>query len=58
MKYLNSKQVMERYQISTMTLHRWERDERVNFPKPLVIHRRKLYSEDDLVKWERERAKR
>ena len=54
--FLTSRQVMERYKISEVTLYRWERNERLNFPKPTVIFRRKLYSEQAIVEWERKRA--
>lgn len=54
--FLTSRQVMDRYNISEMTLYRWERDERLNFPKPIRPMRRKLYSEQAIVEWERKRA--
>jgi len=31
--------------ISDMTLFRWLRDERLAFPKPIVVNRRRLFSE-------------
>ncbi|MBX5148464.1 helix-turn-helix transcriptional regulator [Rhizobium lentis] len=56
-QYLTGKQVANRYQITAISLYRWERDERLGFPQPMVINRRKLFKVDDLVAWERERAK-
>jgi predicted DNA-binding transcriptional regulator AlpA len=55
-KYLTGPQVLERYQISDMTLHRWQKDAKLGFPEPMVIRRRKFFREDELVAWERKRA--
>lgn len=55
--YLTAPQVKERYQISEMTLWRWARDEKMGFPQPLVLNRRKLFAESALVEWERQRVK-
>lgn len=55
--YLTSIQVQDRYQISEITLHRWQKDARLSFPKPMVVNRRKFFRVDDLTAWERERAK-
>lgn len=56
-EYLTGKQVADRYQITPVSLYRWERDERLGFPQPMVVNRRKLFKVDDLVAWERERAR-
>ncbi|EJC66118.1 hypothetical protein Rleg5DRAFT_1825 [Rhizobium leguminosarum bv. viciae WSM1455] len=55
--FLTSSQVLSRYSISEMTLHRWGKDARLSFPRPMVVNRRKFFKEDDLIAWERERAK-
>lgn len=55
--YLTGPQVQKRYQISEMTLWRWQRNEDLNFPKPMRVGKRKYYKEEDLTAWERERAK-
>ena len=39
-----------------MTLWRWEDDARLEFPRPLVINRRKFYSLAALKEWERNQA--
>jgi predicted DNA-binding transcriptional regulator AlpA len=52
-KYLTGPQVLARYQISEMTLHRWQNDERLMFPKPMVVRRRKFYKHAELIEWER-----
>jgi predicted DNA-binding transcriptional regulator AlpA len=55
--FLTGPQVAERYQISSMTLFRWLRDDRLGFPKPMVVNRRKFFKENELFAWERDRAK-
>ena len=57
MEYLTGPQVCERYAICSMTLYRWGKDEQLAFPKPMIINRRKRFKVDDLVSWERQRAK-
>jgi hypothetical protein len=56
--YLNRREVRKRYgNISNMTLWRWERDKRLNFPKPsLEINGRGYHEEDSLDQWDCERA--
>lgn len=56
-KYLTGPQVLARYQISEMTLHRWQKDERLGFPEPMKVRRRKFFKEVELVEWERSRVK-
>lgn len=56
MEYLTATQVKHRYKISEMTLWRWLRDEKMAFPRPMVVKRRKLFKEDDLTAWERKHA--
>ncbi|MBY3361261.1 MULTISPECIES: DNA-binding protein [Rhizobium] len=56
-EYLTGKQVAHRYQIAPISLYRWERDERLGFPRPMIINRRKLFKVEELVAWERGRAK-
>src|SRR5829696_3186821 len=57
-RYLTRFEVRKRYgNISNMTLWRWERDKRLNFPKPsLEINGRGYHDEDSLDRWDRERA--
>ncbi|WP_338050330.1 helix-turn-helix transcriptional regulator [Rhizobium mesosinicum] len=57
MTYLTAKQVQERYQISSMSLFRWLKSDTLNFPRPMVINRRRLFDEQDIAEWERKRAK-
>jgi hypothetical protein len=40
---MTSKQVREFFQITEMSLWRWERNEALAFPEPVVICRRKYY---------------
>lgn len=54
--YLTAPQVLARYGISDMSLHRWLNNPVLTFPKPMVINRRRYFLEADLVAWERARA--
>lgn len=54
--WLNSAEVRARYRISAATLNRWDRDEKLDFPKPMLINRRKLYPLAQLQIWERSQA--
>lgn len=55
-KYLTASQVRARFgNISDMTLWRWLQDEALGFPKPMVINRRRLFREDQIVDWEARR---
>ncbi len=55
--YLTRPQVKARYQISEMTMWRWEKNPDLNFPQPMVVGRRKYFKEEDLTAWERDRVK-
>lgn len=47
-QYVTSKYVRDRYGVSDMTLWRWLRDPKLNFPKPLTIRRRNLWVPEEL----------
>ena len=54
-RFLTSKEVKDRFGgISDMTLRRWTKDTRVNFPAPVMIRGRKFYREDQLDAWSAE----
>jgi len=55
--YLTRPQVKARYQISEMTMWRWEKNPDLKFPQPMVVGRRKYFKEEDLTAWERDRVK-
>jgi predicted DNA-binding transcriptional regulator AlpA len=42
-----------RYNISEMTLYRWERDEALNFPQPMRIKKRKFFRVEELDLWDK-----
>jgi hypothetical protein len=53
---LTSSQVRQQFGgICEMTLHRWERDPRLNFPPPLIINRRKYHRRSKIQQFKRER---
>lgn len=54
--FLTGPQVLTRYQITAMTLHRWQNSNKLNFPKPMIINRRKFFKETELIEWERARV--
>ena len=54
--YLTSRQVRARYgNCSDMSLWRWLNDPALNFPQPIKINRRRLWSLDSLERFEAER---
>jgi hypothetical protein len=50
------RKVAARYDVSVRTIVRWEADPAVQFPRPVVINRRKYYYISALIPWERARA--
>jgi predicted DNA-binding transcriptional regulator AlpA len=56
-QYITRKKLLARFGgISAMTLWRWERDEKLGFPRPTEINGRKYYDLAEVEAWERERA--
>ena len=58
MQYPPGRQVRDRYNVSDMTLWRWMRNPKLNFPQPTIINRRRYWAEEELQQWERARASR
>ncbi len=56
-RYLPGPKVATRYDVTDMSIYRWERDPRLNFPAPIRIGRRKFWDEDELEAWERARPR-
>ena len=54
--FLTGPQVLKRYGISEMTLHRWQKNDNLGFPKPMIVNRRKFFKVEDIVQWERQKA--
>lgn len=48
--------VAKRYGRDRRTIERWERDDKLAFPRPLIINRRKYWLLTELEAWERARA--
>ena len=55
---LPTRLVSQRYGVSDRTIARWERDPHLNFPKALIINKRKYFPEDQLTAWDRSNASR
>jgi hypothetical protein len=53
---LPARKVCKRYQVTARTLARWLDDERMKFPRPLVINRRRYFALADLLAWESRRV--
>jgi hypothetical protein len=56
--YLPARKVWERYGVTSMTLSRWLRNERIGFPEPTYFGRFRYWRLCDLLAWERACAKR
>jgi predicted DNA-binding transcriptional regulator AlpA len=52
---LPAKPVCERYRISDRTLDRWLANVALEFPRPIVINRRRYFRQRKLEAWERAR---
>jgi hypothetical protein len=51
-------QVAERYGgVNVRTVVRWAKDEKLNFPQPMLIGKRPFWDEDILTRWDRDRAR-
>jgi len=49
-------EVCRRYGVHTSTLYNWDHDEKLGFPKPVRINNRKFRYEDELNRFDSERA--
>lgn len=57
-EFLPARKVWERYGVTSMTLHRWQHDERLNFPAPHYIGRFRFWKIAELERWESEQPRR
>ena len=49
--------VCRRYDVSSMTLYRWQRDPDLKLPRPVQINSRNYWYIDELEAWERSRVR-
>jgi hypothetical protein len=57
MDYLSTAGLAQRYDVSTRTIERWEKNPKIGLPPPdLVINGRKYRKTKNVEVWERERA--
>ena len=55
--YLSTAGLAHRYDVSTRTIERWEKNKEIGLPPPdLVINKRKYRKTKNLEAWERKRA--
>jgi predicted DNA-binding transcriptional regulator AlpA len=51
-EYLKPAEVAKMLGVDTSTIHRWRKDPKQNFPKPINIsHRIVVFREADILKW-------
>lgn len=55
-KHVGANAVQSRYGVTDRTIHRWLKDTTLQFPKPLVINRRRYWNLAELADWEAARA--
>jgi predicted DNA-binding transcriptional regulator AlpA len=53
---LPASQVWNRYGVTDRTLDRWLKDEKLKFPRPIIIRNRRYWTKSGLVAWELARA--
>jgi hypothetical protein len=49
-------QVAKRFSVVVRTVERWLQDPNLNFPKPIVVNKRRYWRLEELERWERSRA--
>ena len=54
---LPARKTQQRYDVADRTLDRWLSDPGLNFPRPVVINRRRYFRIRELQEWERQRAR-
>jgi hypothetical protein len=52
-KKLPARKVCERYEICDRTLDRWVADPKLNFPKPMIVNKRRYFDEGELDAFDR-----
>ncbi|MFG6508275.1 MULTISPECIES: helix-turn-helix transcriptional regulator [unclassified Sulfitobacter] len=51
-RLINSQDLREMFGgVSKMTLHRWQKDPKLNFPKPIFVSRRRFWRESELIEF-------
>lgn len=50
--YMTAPQVTAKFNITSMTLHRWLRREDMKFPKPTYINNRRYFIASEIEAWE------
>jgi predicted DNA-binding transcriptional regulator AlpA len=53
---LPARAVLARYGVVDRTLDRWIANQKLNFPRPIVINKRRYFREADLIAFEVRRA--
>jgi hypothetical protein len=53
---LPTRLLCKRFNVCDRTITRWQLDPKLGFPSPIVINGRKYFDENEIVRWERDRA--
>jgi hypothetical protein len=56
-KRLTSGALAARYGVVVRTIDRWAEDPKLNFPKPIIVNRRRYWSAAELDQWDRSRVR-
>ncbi|KGJ15125.1 helix-turn-helix transcriptional regulator [Paracoccus sanguinis] len=51
-KLMTASEVMAKFAVSKMSLWRWQRDEKLGFPKPIRIRNRNYYRESEIARFQ------
>jgi predicted DNA-binding transcriptional regulator AlpA len=49
--FLNTKALAQMLGVSTLSIYRWERDPRLDFPAPSRVYGRKFWRRSDVMNW-------
>jgi predicted DNA-binding transcriptional regulator AlpA len=55
-EWLGGAKLADFLNVTVMTIWRWERDTKLNFPKPSIINNRKYWSREAIDRWMRSKA--
>ena len=54
---LRKRPTADRYGVSTKSIDRWTANPKLGFPQPIYINSLPYWNEDELIAWERSRAR-
>jgi predicted DNA-binding transcriptional regulator AlpA len=54
--FLTQPHLRQRYGVSRMTIYRWQKDSKLEFPQPIEINRINYWRLSEVEQWERRQA--